>query len=96
MKRILGLDLGTASIGWAVVLKDENGIHIEGLGSRIIDFENSEASNFGSGKSVSKCADRTKKRTTRKCYDRYIIRRTLLTDFFRTHKMLPDEELIKL
>ena len=96
MKRILGLDLGTASIGWAVVLKDENGIHIEGLGSRIIDFENDEASKFGLGQSVSKNADRTKKRTSRKCYDRYIIRRTLLTDFFRTHKMLPDEALIKL
>ena len=96
MKRVLGLDLGTASIGWAVI-KEENGkIHIDGLGSRIIDFEDSESTKFGKGQSISKNAERTKKRTARKCYDRYIIRRTLLTEFFRKHNMLPDEYLIKL
>jgi CRISPR-associated endonuclease Csn1 len=38
MKKILGLDLGTNSIGWAVVNADENGnpVSIEGMGSRII------------------------------------------------------------
>ena len=38
MKKILGLDLGTNSIGWAVLGTDENGtpVHIEGVGSRII------------------------------------------------------------
>lgn len=96
MKITLGLDLGIASIGWAVI-KEENGkIHIDGLGSRIIDFEDSESTKFGKGQSISKNAERTKKRTARKCYDRYIIRRTLLTEFFRKHNMLPDEHLIKL
>ena len=40
MKRILGLDLGSASIGWAMIVeKEENGktkCEIFGLGSRII------------------------------------------------------------
>lgn len=96
MKITLGLDLGIASIGWAVITEENGKMHIEGLGSRIIDFEDSESTKFGKGQSISKNAVRTKKRTARKCYDRYIIRRTLLTEFFRKHDMLPDEHLIKL
>ncbi|MGN1399214.1 MAG: type II CRISPR RNA-guided endonuclease Cas9 [Erysipelotrichaceae bacterium] len=96
MKITLGLDLGTASIGWAVIREENGHIYIDGLGSRIIDFEDSEQVKFGKGSSISKNADRTKKRTARKCYDRYIIRRTLLTEFFRKHNMLPNEHLIKL
>lgn len=38
MKNILGLDLGSNSIGWSVVSKDEKDQlkRIEGIGSRII------------------------------------------------------------
>lgn len=96
IKNILALDLGVASIGWALI-EDNNGKQkILGIGSRIIDFENAEASNFGNGSSISKNAERTKARTARKCYDRYILRRTALTNFFRNHDMLPNEDLIKL
>lgn len=35
MKRILGLDLGSASIGWALIEEDEKGIRIIALGSRM-------------------------------------------------------------
>jgi CRISPR-associated endonuclease Csn1 len=46
MKKILGLDLGSASIGWAVVSEsEENGKNISqiiGLGSRIIPYQGTE------------------------------------------------------
>ena len=60
MKITLGLDLGIASIGWAVITEENGKMHIEGLGSRIIDFEDSESTKFGKGQSISKNAVRTK------------------------------------
>ena len=46
MKKILGLDLGSASIGWAVIIEDETNrtsqSRILGLGSRIIPYEGTE------------------------------------------------------
>ena len=48
MKRIVGLDLGTNSIGWAVVNKDDNkeNSSITGAGSRIIPMDASTLDNF--------------------------------------------------
>ena len=48
MKRILGLDLGTNSIGWALVNEDER--KIEGLGSRIIPMTQDILDTFSGGK----------------------------------------------
>ena len=98
MKRILGLDLGTNSIGWALVEVDEDGkiVEILGMGSRIIPLSPDDANEFTSGKSITKNRKRTEKRTTRKCFDRYQLRRLLLTIELRKFNMLPDEQLIKL
>jgi CRISPR/Cas system Type II protein with McrA/HNH and RuvC-like nuclease domain len=39
MKLIYGLDLGVASIGWAVVgISDDGSYEIRGMGSRIIPY----------------------------------------------------------
>ena len=52
MRKILGLDLGTNSIGWAVVneAENENGepklVGIECAGSRIIPMDGSIIGNF--------------------------------------------------
>ena len=57
--KILGLDLGTASIGWSVIDisdKDSNVIQLLGLGSRIIQYENNEASDFSAGKGETPCS----------------------------------------
>ena len=98
MKRILGLDLGTNSIGWALVEVDEDGnvIRIIGMGSRIIPLSPDDTNEFTAGKSITKNKKRTEKRTTRKTFDRYQLRRLLLTMELRNVNMLPSEDLIKL
>lgn len=75
--KILGLDLGVASIGWAVIEVDENMIPVDilGLGSRIVNLRNNEAKDFYAGKGESVCSTRTMQRTARKCLDRYQLRR---------------------
>lgn len=75
--KVLGLDLGVASIGWALIDIDENNIpkKILGIGSRIINLRKNEANDFSSGKGESVCSKRTSLRTMRKCYDRYQLRR---------------------
>ncbi len=51
MKRILGLDLGTASIGWAFITIDDknNPINILGMGCRIVSMADTERTGFGKG-----------------------------------------------
>ena len=58
MRKILGLDLGTNSIGWAVVKSennDENEIltNIESAGSRIIPMDAAILGDFDKGNSIS-------------------------------------------
>lgn len=82
--KVLGLDLGTASIGWSVIDisdKDANVIQLLGLGSRIIQYENNEASDFSAGKGETPCSKRTVRRTARKGLDRYQQRRESLRSF---------------
>ena len=90
MKRVLGLDLGSTSIGWAVIdeyseevisdvqtpIKDT----IVGIGSRIIPLTTDESTQFAKGQALTKNADRTARRTQRKGYDRYQMRRALLLE----------------
>ena len=98
MKKILGLDLGVSSIGWSVISVDENGdpSEILGMGSRIIPLSTDDANEFSTGNAISKNQKRTQKRTARKGYDRYQLRRENLTAELRKLHMLPDEKLIKL
>lgn len=95
MKRILGLDLGTNSIGWAVVEEGENEEcnKIIGLGCRIVPLDISEKNGFQKGQGISKNQDRTTKRTQRKGYDRYQLRRKALACILRDKQMLPTDEL---
>ena len=97
MKRILGLDLGTNSIGWALITTENNiPQEILGMGSRIIPLSPDDANEFSTGNAISKNSKRTSKRTARKGYDRYQQRRENLTCVLRALNMLPDEHLIKL
>ncbi len=97
MKKILGLDLGTNSIGWALISED-NGIptDILGIGSRIIPLTPDDANEFSTGNAISKNQKRTEKRTARKGYDRYQLRRKALIKKLSELNMMPDETLIKL
>lgn len=81
MKRILGLDLGTNSIGWALIEIDhaKGSVRILGLGSRIIPMNAREIKDFESnGRIKSSAAQRTEKRGPRRLNERYILRRNRL------------------
>lgn len=80
MKKILGLDLGTNSIGWALTNNDfDNKLgNIEGLGSRIIPMSQDVLGKFDSGVSISQTAERTKYRGTRRLVQRFLLRRERL------------------
>ncbi len=92
MKKILGLDLGTNSIGWALIEQDfENKKgSILGLGSRIIPMSQDILNKFGSGQSHSATADRTKARSTRKLYQRDHLRRERLHRVLNILNFLPE------
>ena len=98
MKRVLGLDLGVGSVGWALVEKDEQNIpiNVNKIGSRTVPLSNDEENNFSKGAAIPTNKDRTIKRTARKCNNRYKLRREQLTNGLRALKMLPDETLFKL
>lgn len=96
MKKILGLDLGVTSIGWALLAEEENKRDILAMGSRIIPLSTDDKDEFSSGNKISKNQKRTTRRTQRKGYDRYQLRRENLTAELRKFNMLPDESLIKL
>ena len=66
MKKILGLDLGTTSIGWALVKEaeiEEEKSSIIKLGVRVNPLTVDEQSNFEKGKASARNADRSLKRT---------------------------------
>ncbi|MCD6355289.1 MAG: type II CRISPR RNA-guided endonuclease Cas9, partial [Prolixibacteraceae bacterium] len=86
MKKILGLDLGTNSIGWALVernfeTKVENALgegNILGMGSRIIPMSQDVLDKFGQGQSHSQTAERTSYRGVRRLRQRFLLRRERL------------------
>ena len=96
MKKILGLDLGVGSIGWCLVEKDENDkpTRILQMGSRIVPISSDEESGYTKGNGKSKNSDRTEKRTARKCYDRYRLRRQALVAILKRLGMEPSRRLV--
>ncbi|MEJ5995424.1 type II CRISPR RNA-guided endonuclease Cas9 [Pedobacter sp. Du54] len=98
MKKILGLDLGTNSIGWALVEVDENNIPIGiiAMGSRIIPLSTSDKEEFQRGLSITKNQSRTFSRTQRKGYDRKQLKKSDLKKILNQYNIFPSEELLKL
>lgn len=100
MKKILGLDLGTNSIGWAVVnadeIKRENGTSflqpssISSAGSRIIPMDEGILSDFDRGNTKSPTKDRTDKRGTRHLLERNLLRRERLLRVLKIMHFLPE------
>ncbi|OWK70738.1 type II CRISPR RNA-guided endonuclease Cas9 [Pedobacter sp. AJM] len=80
MKKILGLDLGTTSIGFAYVKEsdDLSNSSIEKIGVRVNPLITDEQTNFEKGKPITINADRTLKRGARRTLDRYQLRRSNL------------------
>ena len=100
MKKILGLDLGTNSIGWAVVNAEETSrenettylkpIGISAAGSRIIPMSADILGNFDAGNSVSQTAERTGFRGVRRLHERNLQRRERLLRVLRIMGFLPE------
>ncbi len=97
MKKILGLDLGSSSIGWAFVQADnaDNVKNIIRTGVRLVPLSPDEKGEFESGNTITKNHDRTLKRQQRRGYDRYQGRRSNLKEELNKLGMLPDEQLLK-
>ena len=91
MKRILGLDLGTNSIGWALVQHDfeKKEGKINGLGSRIIPMSQDVLGKFDSGVSISQTAERTGFRGVRRLYQKDVLRRERLHRVLKILGFLP-------
>lgn len=87
--KILGLDLGVGSVGWAVISTDDNKNpkEILGMGSRIVSLTSDESNNFSKGSGETVCAQRTQMRTARKILDRYQARRKCLADLLKALDM---------
>ena len=90
-KTILGLDLGTNSIGWALVkhnFEKKEG-QIIGLNSRIIPMSQDVLNAFGDGQTRSQTAERTGYRGTRRLYQRDNLRRERLHRVLNVLGFLP-------
>lgn len=108
MKRILGLDLGTNSIGWAVVNEAENADEkssIVKLGVRTISYDNFVSTSTGKeskepvkdfcgGKGISCNAGRTSKRSMRRNLQRYKLRRECLMKILKENGFISDETIL--
>lgn len=94
MKKILGLDLGVGSIGWAMVSMNDEKNEILGMGSRIVPLVTDEKDKFSTGGSFSKNQKRTLNRQMRRQLDRYQMRRKNLTRFLIAHNMMPGPDLL--
>lgn len=92
--KVLGLDLGPTSVGWALVEIEENGTpdSILGLGSRIIPYsEDTTASDFSKGKGESPCTERTRCRQMRRNTDRFQLHREQLKSLLQRIGMIDSD-----
>ena len=98
-KHILGLDLGVGSIGWCLIALDAQGdpAEILGMGSRVVPLNNAtDAADFSIGKAFTANQERTARRTMRRGFARYQLRRYRLRRELEKVGMLPDAALIQL
>ena len=97
MKKILGIDLGTTSIGWALIQAEEDNKTLIDMGAHVIPYtERTEAEEFGKGQGISKNQARTAARTSRKMLNRYQQRRSSIIKFLTNNNMLPQKEIYNL
>lgn len=97
MKRILGLDLGTNSIGWAFVNEAETDAEqssINRIGVRVNPLTTDEQTNFEKGKPITTNADRTLARSARRNLQRYKLRREHLIQILKEHNWITDSSIL--
>lgn len=97
MKKVLGLDLGTTSIGWALVNRAETEMEKSGIiraGVRVNPLTTDEKDGFNSGKDITTNADRRLKRGARRNLQRYKLRRAHLLDRMRNLGWIDDSTIL--
>ena len=98
-KHVLGLDLGVGSIGWCLIALDAQGdpAEILGMGSRVVPLTNlGDDKAFSKGEAFTANQKRTARRTIRRGFARYQLRRYRLRRELEKVGMLPDAALIQL
>ncbi|MFN4006409.1 MAG: type II CRISPR RNA-guided endonuclease Cas9 [Chitinophagaceae bacterium] len=97
-KKILGLDLGTNSIGWALINQDtENKTgEIIKLGTRIIPMSEDILGKFDSGITESSTAKRTELRGIRRLRERHLLRRERLHRVLNVLDFLPEHYKVEI
>lgn len=97
MKKILGLDLGVTSIGWALVNEKENPEEessIIKLGVRVNPLSTDERTNFDKGNSITTTAERTRYRSARRNLQRYKLRKENLIAVLKEHGFIDGNTLL--
>lgn len=85
MEKILGIDTGTNSLGWAIVEKDGDEYRLLDKGTNIF----SEGVKVEKGKESSKASERTGYRSLRKHYWRRKVRKIRLLTILVEHELCP-------
>lgn len=97
MKRILGLDLGTNSIGWAYVNEAESNTEqssINKIGVRVNPLTTDEQTNFEQGKPITTNASRTLARSARRNLQRYKLRRENLIQILKDNSWITNDTIL--
>jgi CRISPR-associated endonuclease Csn1 len=97
MKKILGLDLGTTSIGWAFVKEAEDDNEVSSIikiGVRVNPLTTDEQTNFEKGKKFSVTAGRTLARGARRTLQRYKQRRQNLINVLKKSGIIDEHTLL--
>ena len=91
MKVIVGIDVGTNSIGWAILINNGRDVYfIDQAGSRIIPMDAAVLGDFDRGNSTSQTSERTSFRSIRRLLERCLLRRERLHRVLNILGYLPE------
>ena len=97
MKKVLGLDLGVASVGWAIVNQAENDSEKSSIvkaGVRIVPLAANEADNFEKGKACETNVARRTYRSMRRNLQRYKLRKSNLKQVLKDAGWIDDNTIL--
>lgn len=97
MRKVLGLDLGTTSIGWAMVNQAENNEERSSIikaGVRVNPLATDEKDAFEKGKAVTTNTDRRLKRSMRRNLQRYKLRSNELISILKEIGWIDDSSIL--
>lgn len=97
MKKVLGLDLGTTSIGWALVNQAESTEEKSSIikaGVRVTPLSSDEIGQFQKGKAITLNSERTLKRQMRRNLQRYKLRRNNLIEIMKQQGWINKDSIL--